>query len=128
MSANQPTTDQSTTDSIETLTRRFRWRIIPTTLFALLAAFGTLGMMAQLAEVVYYNSKYGWIEPQSEPSPLNNLAVTSRNIFTWLFAGSSYLLAGVAADLWYRGRWRFAWLVTSLFFALIFISKWLDSL
>ena len=108
-------------------TRAVRWRIIPGTFLAIMACIGSVGMLLQLAVIVYYNMKYGWIQVDPNNPTLSQLAITPVHVLQWQFACWGFISAGVAAYAWFYGRWRVAWIGTLLFFLLMFISKWLDS-
>ena len=84
-------------------------------------------MLLQLAVIVYYNMKYGWIQVDPNNPTLSQLAITPVHVLQWQFACWGFISAGVAAYAWFYGRWRIAWIGTLLFFLLMFISKWLDS-
>ena len=116
-------------DSLASKTQRraVRWRIIPGTFLAIMACIGSVGMLLQLAVIVYYNMKYGWIQVDPNNPTLSQLAITPVHVLQWQFACWGFISAGVAAYAWFYGRWRIAWIGTLLFFLLMFISKWLDS-
>ena len=107
--------------------RTVRWRIIPGTFLAIMACLGSVGVLLQLAIVVYYNMKYGWIPVDPDNPTRSQLAVTPVHVLQWQFACWGFISAGVASYAWFYGRWRVAWIGTLLFFLLMLISKSLDS-
>ena len=107
--------------------RAVRWRIIPGTFLAIMAGIGSIGMLLQLGIVVYYNMKYGWIQVDPNNPTLSQLAVTPVHVLQWQSACWGVIAAGVAAYAWFNGRWRLAWISTFLFFVLMFIARWLES-
>ena len=106
--------------------RSIRWRIIPGTFLAIMACIGSVGVPAQLVEIVYYNVKYGWIQVDPNNPSLSQFAITPVHVLSWQCACWGMVSAGVAAHAWFYGRWRLAWISTSLFFLLMFIARWLE--
>jgi len=124
--------DASNADAAVTLplrtTRTLRWRVIPGTFLAIFSVIGVIGSAMQFFTVAYYNCKYGWIEFDPENRLQSELAITPLHVLVWLFASCGFVVAGVAAYSWFHARWRFAWIGTGVFFALMFTAKWLESL
>ena len=111
-----------------TPTRSLRWRIIPGTFLAIFTVIGSIGMPLELWNVVYYNVQYGWIRFDPRNPSLNRLAITPVNVLVWQCGCLGLLAAGISAYAWFHGRWRVAWIGTVAFFALMFMTKWLESL
>ena len=107
--------------------RAVRWQIIPGTFLAIMACIGSVGMLLQLAAIVYYNMKYGWIQVDPNNPTLSQLAITPVHVLSWQSAFWGVIAAGVASYAWFYGRWRLAWISTFLFFLLMFIARWLES-
>ena len=84
--------------------------------------------MIQAFAIAYFNIKYGWIRVDPRSPSLSQLAITPLHLSVWLCAGFGFVMGGVSAYAWFKGQWRFASIGTGLFFALMFASKWLESL
>lgn len=108
--------------------RGLRWRVIPGTFLAIFSVIGVIGSAMQFFTVAYYNCKYGWIEVDPENRLQSELAITPLHVVVWLFASCGFVAAGVTAYCWFYARWRLAWIGTGVFFALMFMAKWLESL
>ena len=108
--------------------RGIRWRIIPGAFLAIMSCIGSVGVLLQLAIIIYYNLKYGWIQVDPNNPTLSQLAITPVHVLSWQSAFWGIFSAGVASYAWFYGRWRLAWISTFLFFLLMFIARWLESI
>lgn len=105
-----------------------RWRIIPGTFLSIFAVLGSIGFVVEIFTIVHYNMKYGWIEVDPRNPSLSRLAISPVNVLVIVCGTLGVLAAGLSAYAWFYGRWRFAWIGTVCFFALMLTAKWLESL